>query len=552
MPVINFNFNDLVGLMGKDLPSSVVLERIPMIGADLHEFDAATGETSIEFFPNRPDLYSVEGVARALRAFMDIDPGLRDYKTKDSGITLKVEDSVNDVRPYVVAAVIKNVVMTDQIIRSLMELQEKLHLTVGRKRVKVAIGVHDLDKVTPPFVYKGAEPDSVSFIPLAKDVCMTMREVLEKHEKGVAYKSILEGKPLYPVILDANGDVLSFPPIINGCLTTVTTDTKNIFIDVTGMDEVTISGVLNIVTTSIAERGGDIETVSVVRGRKKEITPKLEPGQWKIDIAAANKWLGLELDAEAMTKCLARMGYSADGKGKKLNVRSSAVRMDLIHPHDVIEDIAIGYGYENFGKVLPRTQTIGSERPIERAADLVRQLMVGYGFWEATTLTLTSKQDQFMHMRVHDEEVVEVLNPVSEDHTCLRLRLTPSLLAVLRKSKHRDLPQRIFEVGDVVVEMKRRKNLAVMAIHSKAGFTEMKSVVEGVMRDLSVKFDLEPLESGMYIQGRGASVVVDGKCVGSFGELHPEVITAFELGYPIIAFEVNLDVLVEGKVGKLF
>jgi phenylalanyl-tRNA synthetase beta chain len=246
------------------------------------------------------------------------------------------------------------------------------------------------------------------------------------------------------------------------------------------------------------------------------------------------------------------MGYSAEGKGKKLNVQSSAVRMDLIHPHDVIEDIAIGYGYENFGKVLPRTQTIGSERPIERAADLVRQLMVGYGFWEATTLTLTSKDDQFRHMRVHDEEVVEVLNPVSEDHTCLRLRLTPSLLAVLRKSKHRDLPQRIFEVGDVVVESKRRKNLAVMAIHSKAGFTEMKSVVEGVMRDLSVKFDLEPLESGMYIQGRGASVVVNGKCVGSFGELHPEVITAFELGYPVISFEVNLDVLVDGKVGKLF
>jgi phenylalanyl-tRNA synthetase beta chain len=551
MPVINFNFNDLVGLLGKDVPSSVVLERIPMIGADLHEFDAATGETSIEFFPNRPDLYSVEGVARALRAFMDISPGLRSYPTKDSGIVMRIEDSVSGVRPYAVAAVVRNVTMTDQIIRSLMELQEKLHLTVGRKRVKVAIGVHDLDKVSPPFVYKGAEPDSISFVPLAKEEPMTMREVLEKHEKGVAYRSILEGKPLYPVILDKNGDVLSFPPIINGRLTTVTADTKNILVDITGMDYITISGVLNIVTTSIAERGGDIETVTIVQGRKRDVTPKLEPGLWKIDIAAANKWLGLELDAEGMAKCLARMGYSAEAKGKKLNVHSSAVRMDLIHPHDVIEDIAIGYGYENFGKVLPKTQTVGSERPIERAADMVRQLMVGYGFWEATTLTLTSKEDQFLRMRVQEQEVVEVLNPVSEDHTCLRLRLTPSLLAVLRKSKHRDLPQRIFEVGDVV-DGKRRKNLAVMAIHSKAGFTEMKSVVEGVMRDLSVKFDLEPLESGMYIQGRGASVLVNGRCVGSFGELHPEVITAFELGYPVISFEVNLDVLVEGKVGKIF
>ncbi|MHC1680527.1 MAG: phenylalanine--tRNA ligase subunit beta [Methanomassiliicoccales archaeon] len=550
MPVINFNLEDLKSLMGTKMEDREVLDRIPMIGADFHDFDPVTKEASIEFFPNRPDLYSVEGLARALRSFFDIELGMRTYDISASDIVMKVEPSVKCVRPYVVGAVIRGVELDDKGIRSLMELQEKLHLTVGRKRAKVAIGVHDLDKVHPPFVYKAVAPGSISFVPLAKEEMMTLAEVLEKHEKGKDYKQLLDGKELYPVILDANNDVLSFPPIINGRLTTVTTETKNLFIDVTGTDQNTINGVLNIVCSSIAERGGVIETITL-RGEEKGMTPNLRPKQWLLDVDKTNSALGLDLEPLAMCQCLTRMGYSAEPKGRKVKVSSSPVRMDLIHQADVVEDVAIGYGYENFGNSKPVSRTIGGERRMERVADLVRQMMVGYGHWEVTTLTLSSMDEQFSKVPFPEVQAVEVLNPVSEDHNCLRVQLIPSLLTVLRRSKHRDLPQRIFEVGDVVVDAKRRKHLAVMSIHSKAGFTEMKSLAEGVLKELGVQCSLLPGDMGMFIPGRCAMVKVNGRTVGHFGELHPQVITAYELGHPVIAFELDLQDLMSGRGEKI-
>ena len=550
MPVINFNLEDLKSLMGTKMEDREVLDRIPMIGADFHDFDPATKEASIEFFPNRPDLYSVEGLARALRAFFDIELGLRTYDISASDIVMKVEPSVKCVRPYVVGAVIRGVTLDDKGIRSLMELQEKLHLTVGRKRAKVAIGVHDLDKVQPPFVYKAVPPGSISFVPLAKEETMTLAEVLEKHEKGRDYKQLLDGKELYPVILDANNEVLSFPPIINGRLTTVTTETKDLFIDVTGTDQNTISGVLNIVCTSIAERGGVIETITL-RGEEKGMTPNLRPKQWLLDVDRTNAALGLDLEPLAMCQCLTRMGYSAEPKGRKVKVSSSPVRMDLIHMADVVEDVAIGFGYENFGNSKPVSRTIGGARRMERVADLVRQMLVGYGHWEVTTLTLSSMDEQFCKVPFPEVPAVEVLNPVSEDHNCLRVQLIPSLLTVLRRSKHRDLPQRIFEVGDVVIDSKRRKHLAVMSIHSKAGFTEMKSLAEGVLKELGVQCSLVPGELGMFIPGRCAMVKVNGRTVGHFGELHPQVITAYELGHPVIVFELDLQDLMSGRGEKI-
>mgnify|MGYP001267199827 FL=1 len=550
MPVINFNLEDLKSLMGTGMEDREVLDRIPMIGADFHDFDPVTKEASIEFFPNRPDLYSVEGLARALRAFFDIDLGLRTYDMSASDIVMKVEPSVRSVRPYVVGAVIRGVTLDDKSIRSLMELQEKLHLTVGRKRAKVAIGVHDLDKVRPPFVYKAVPPGSISFVPLAKEEAMNLDEVLERHEKGRDYRQLLDGKELYPVILDSRNEVLSFPPIINGRLTTVTEQTRNLFIDVTGTDHNTISGVLNIVCTSIAERGGVIETITL-RGEEKGMTPNLRSKQWLLDVERTNAILGLDLEPLSMCQCLTRMGYSAEPKGHKVKVSSSPVRMDLIHVADVVEDVAIGYGYENFGDSKPVFRTTGGERRIERVADLVRQMMVGYGHWEVTTLTLSSMEEQFSKVPYPEVQAVEVLNPVSEDHNCLRVHLIPSLLTVLRRSKHRDLPQRVFEVGDVVIEAKRRRHLAAMSIYSKAGFTEMKSLAEGVMKELGVQCSLLPGDMEMFIPGRCAVIKVNGRTVGHFGELHPQVITAYELGHPIIAFELDLQDLTSGRGEKI-
>ena len=211
MPVINFNYNDLCSLIGEEVPKKLLFEKIPMIGADMHDTEGDVDEMSVEFFPDRPDLYSVEGLARGMRAFLDIEPGMTEYEVEETDIEVFVDDSVKDVRPIFRTAAVFDVEIDDGFLKSLMEVQEKLHITIGRKRSKLAIGVHDLDKVTPPFTYKAVKPKDIKFVPLTKTEEWDLDEILEKHEKGVGYRHLLEGYDKYPIITDANGDVLSFP-----------------------------------------------------------------------------------------------------------------------------------------------------------------------------------------------------------------------------------------------------------------------------------------------------------------------------------------------------
>lgn len=550
MPVVTFGYDDLVGLLGRQVPVETLLERIPQLGADVHSYDRDTRELSIEFFPDRPDLYCVEGAARALRTFLGMEKGLKRYPVERSDVTLNIDPSVLAVRPFMVAGVVEDIHMSDALIRSLMELQEKLHLTMGRKRAKVSIGIHDMAGIEGPFTYKAVEPRSVSFVPLAKSEPMDLQQILEQHEKGVDYAYILEGKDRYPLLVDSRDNVLSFPPIINGTLTTVTEDTTRVFIDVTGTDLGAISGALNIVATAMAERGGKLRSVNVV-GARSSVSPDLEPRPWTLPVGDTNALLGSCLGAEEMAAALLCMGFDASPRGNAVEVLAPATRLDLIHPVDIMEDVAKGVGYESFGKTLPRAVTFGELGTEQRASDAARQTMVGYGFLEVTTLMLTSPRDQFERMRLPPGEVVEVLNPISEDHTCLRVALLPSIMAVLRRNKHRELPQRLFEVGDVMVGCRRRKHLAGAMIASRSSFTEAKSLVESLLRDLSVPHAIVPSARGCYIDGRGAEVEVDGAAVGSFGELHPEVVTAFELGYPVIAFELDLSALTAGKLDRI-
>jgi len=549
MPVINFDYYDLIDLLGREVSPEELLEIIPMMGADLHQHDPSTGEMAIEFFPNRPDLYSVEGIARALRSFLGMET-LRRYTVKESGITLYRDRSVDEVRPFVVGGVVREVRMTDELIRSLMELQEKLHLTVGRRRAKVSIGIHDMDMVDPPFTYKAVDPRSVRFVPLAKEEEMDLLEILERHEKGREYAFILSDKDRYPLIVDREEQVLSFPPIINGRLTTVTESTRNVFIDVTGTDLRAIEGALNIVAAAMADRGGRLESVAI-EGDGSMVTPDLEPREWTVDPDYCRSWLGLSCDNGAICDALGRMGYGSEPLDDGIRVLAPAVRMDLLHEVDLAEDVAIGYGYEKFGTTLPRVQTYGAVRGIERISELVRDIMIGYGYIEASTLMLSSEREQFDAMGLERKDVVEILNPIGEEHTCIRVHLLPSLMGVLRKSKHRDLPQRLFEVGDVVVDAKRRRHLAGVSVHAKASFTEMKSLVEGLMREFTLEFSLEPYRSRMFIPGRAASVIVNDEWAGYFGELHPDVITSMELGHPIVAFELNLDLMLGERASSI-
>ncbi|MBO4356718.1 MAG: phenylalanine--tRNA ligase subunit beta [Candidatus Methanomethylophilaceae archaeon] len=552
MPVISFKYSDLCSLIGQDVPMETLADRIPMIGADIEHAEKGCDDMSVEFFPDRPDLYSVEGTARGMRAFLGIETGMKTYEITKSDVDVYIDESVKNVRPYFLCGIVRGVNIDDNMLKSIMEMQEKLHTTIGRKRKKLAIGIHDLDKVHAPFTYRLAEPHSIRFIPLAKTEEMDMEEILTKHEKGRDYAHLLKGYKDYPIILDKDNQVLSFPPIINGSLTTVTTNTHNLFIDVTGFDRKAVKGALDIVASALAERGGKIESVTMHEDGKTFQSPDFTPAEYTFSAAECNKYLGTNLSSEDMTNALAKMGMDSKADGDSVHVTVPPFRLDIMHKVDLFEDVGIGYGFENFGGKYALSQTAGGLEPINSFSENIRDIMVGLGYMEVTTLTLINDKDEFETSKLPWMDNVRVLNPATEDVTCLRSYLMPSLINILRHNKHRDLPQRIFEVGNVVRNNVTEVHLCAMETASKVSFTGIKSVTEAALREMGCEYELKPTDIKTFIEGRGAEIYFKGKAIGMFGEMAIEVVTGYEITHPIAFFELDLGPIIAENKDTMF
>jgi phenylalanyl-tRNA synthetase beta chain len=544
MPVIRFPIAELERLLGKKVPRDELATTIPMLGADV---DDVKGDTwAIEFFPDRPDLYTVEGIARALRAWYGVEPGLRRYQTRPSGTHVTVDPSVEKVRPHVQGAFVRGVEITAERLDALIELQEDLHWGLGARRRRVAIGVHDAKALVAPFTYTTWGLDERAFVPLQDTRDMTPREILEKHPKGEAYAHLLKGHDRVPMIVDAKGGVLSMPPIINAARTTVTTSTRDLFLDVTGTDEWAVGRALNLLVTSLSEAGGTVESVEIVRGSKRAVTPDLAPEARDLSVAETNRLLGTTFAADDIAARLERMGHGARAGGSKVHVEVPPYRADILHAWDLIEDVAIGHGINAFEPMPLGSVTVGAQLPESLVAEKTRQSLTGLGFLEAMSLTLSNPRDQFERMRRPASGHVEVKNPVTEDHTMLRVALLPGLLNILKKNAHRDLPQRLFEVGMVTHltradEMTNERRVAGVVIQGRSNFSETKGVVLALARDLGWgEADITKLDDPAFVPGRCAGVTAGGHAKGVLGEVHPGVLEAFGLSHPVSAFELHL------------
>ena len=540
MPTITLDKKDVMKLVGKEIPDDKLKHRISMLGTDLEKVDDS--EIVVEVFPNRPDLLSEEGFARALSSFIDVKTGLRKYDIRKSLFKVKVEKSVENVRPYIRCAILKNVNLTDEAIKSLMQLQEKLHLTHGRKRKKVAIGVHDFDAIKFPLVYKAVKPDSISFIPLDMTTKMNLAEILVKHPKGKDYAFVLEGLSKYPVIIDAKNDVVSFPPIINGVVTQVKENTKNLFIDVTGLDVNAVTQALNILVVSLADRGAEIYSLGV----GGVVSPDLNPRNMKVDLGYVNKLLGLNLNEKKFVELLEKMGLGYDKE-----VLIPAYRGDIIHPVDVVEAAAIAYGYENFEPEIPNLATIAEEDSFEKFKTKIANILIGLGMIETNTYHITNKENLNKKMNLN-LGCVELSNALTKDYNVLRSWMIPSLMDVLKNNKNREFPQKIFEMGICFKENKEKETgveeftrLAVLISHTKANFTEIKQMLDYLFKMLGLEYKTEDTEHTSFIKGRVGRVVVNDKKLTYIGEISPQVITNWELEMPVAALELNLTKLFE-------
>ncbi|HUW67434.1 MAG TPA: phenylalanine--tRNA ligase subunit beta [Candidatus Nanoarchaeia archaeon] len=534
MPIITLHYKDIESLTGID--RETFIKRVPMIGADIERIEE--DHIDIEFFPDRPDLYSPEGVGRAMRGFLDVETGLPQYKVKKSDITITLDEDIKKIRPILGCAVVRGLEFDDYSIESLMGLQEDLHWGLGRDRKKVSIGVHDISKVKPPFKYVAADP-GFSFIPLDFEVPMSMQEILENHPKGTKYAHLMEGLDKYPLILDANDQVLSFPPIINGELTKVNHETRDLFIDVTGLNK-SVYAALNIVVTSLAERGGSIEQVTINNSIEgTQVTPDLTPDTWQLDVEDVESLIGIKLSPQQIVQQLERMRFGASIEQNHIKVQSPAYRADILHIWDLLEDIAIGYGYDNITPKIPKTVTVGQQHPISAKNGEIIQIMVGLGFYQVMPFTLVSEKLHYEKMlRIPDGKATPIKHPITEDQTMVRTTIIPNLMEIISLNQHRELPQRIFEVGDVIVEGSTLQHLAGVSIHPAANYTEIRAIVDAVMRERGMEYSIERTNDPAFLEGRRAAILYDGKKIGVLGEMHPDVISNFGLQQPTVGFEM--------------
>ncbi|MDR0767191.1 MAG: phenylalanine--tRNA ligase subunit beta [Methanosarcinales archaeon] len=546
MPVITVDSKDLEALSG--IGRQKIIDSVSMIGAEVERVGEET--IDIEFFPNRPDLYSVEGVSRAMKAFFGLSPGLQKYAVQPPQVEITIKKEVKEVRPVLGCAVVRGLSFTSASIKSLMDLQEDLHWALGRGRKKVSIGVHDMTGITAPFTYTTESPD-FAFVPLDHTEKMTMAEILEKHAKGVKFAHLVKEMNKYPIIKDANGNILSFPPIINGTLTTVTESTKELFIDVTGTSKEVYTA-LNIVVSALAERGGIIEAVRIIDESAdiedaKTILPNLEPSVHMITLEEIKSHLGFELSSDDVIQSLAKMGLDAATISKNpmtFDVSVPAYRADILHRNDIIEDVAIGYGYAEIPAKLPEIYTAGKSHPLSIARLSACEAMISLGYSQVMPFTLTSEEIHFENMRRPvTSDVTYVMHPISEEQTMIRTTLLPGLLEILALNRHRELPQKIFEVGEVAVNGKNKQKIAAVSIHHAANFTEMSEAVDAFLRETKTEYELRESDDPAFLSGRAADIYVGDKKIGVFGELHPGVVTAFELGYAVIGFEADMSLI---------
>lgn len=585
MPTINVQKNDIENLAGRSYTLDELESALLIAKGELKGFDPDTGDVKLELNDtNRPDLWSAEGIARQLRSKRTGKGDSYRFYTKRPGAPsnkhrVLVDERLEAIRPFVSCFRVRGVELSDELLGQIIECQDKLAINLGRKRAVAAIGLSRASIMRFPVRYRAGDPDSDSFTPLDMDSPLTLRRIIKEHPTGQLYGPIISSFPRFPFLTDSAGQVISMPPVIN-CrdLGEVSTRDTDFFIDVTGTDQKVVMLAANIIAADFADRGGRIVPATTFYpydtplGREVPAPYDLsEP--CRVDMPLVSKTLGVELEISHVRRLLLEMGHrkvKGAGKGRRtLEVHPQPFRMDLLHPVDVVEDVAISRGYENFEPIMPVRFTVGKSAPIEVLCRRVRDIMVGSGFQESLSPVLTSRDALVRRMRLEgvvENELVEIDNVMSELYSILRNSLLPSLLNVEATSSKASYPHRVFEVGEVakVTGGKVAKvtggdapstytgvNLAAYIAHPKASFSELHSYLDALFFYLDAAYKLDPAAHPTYLEGRAGSIIVKGSAsqepIGYIGEVHPEVLERWGITMPAAALEVSISALMKSQ-----
>lgn len=522
----------------------------------------------IEIPANRYDLLCLEGLAQALRIFIGKDE-VPDYKVRDlpvsSMLKMHVKPETSRIRPFIVCAVLRGITFDDARYNSFIDLQDKLHQNLCRKRTLVAIGTHDLDTLEGPFTYEALAPCQIKFVPLKQEKEFRADELMEYYKSDMKLKKflhIIENSSVFPVIYDSKRTVLSLPPIINGAHSAITLKTKNVFIECTGTDLTKAKIVLNTMVTMFSmycETKFEVEPVEVISPDEKSVIyPDLSIWNLEIDLPYISRSIGVPLKENEVISLLAKMQLSAKSQNSKIRVSVPPTRSDILHKCDVMEDVSIAYGFNNIPKTKPKSLTQGKQHPLNHLSDLIRSEIAMAGFTEVLTWILCSYEENFSMVNRKDDKKTAVVigNPRSSEFEVARTSLLPGILKTMGHNKDHPRPIKIFEVGDIVVldDQKdvgaaNQRRLAALYCNSNSGFEIIHGLVDRIMEVVGVPFVTVGDDSGYYIRpshepeffpGRQASIIFKGKSIGAFGIVHPEVLARFDIPDPCSMLEINI------------
>ena len=547
MPTITFSLKDLQHLVGKKLTIEEVQELAHYGKGDFESYDKETDEVKIDFGDtNLPYLWSVEGFARLAKGILGMQKGIPEIKIHKGDYQVIVDKSVIKYRPYIACFSAKGYKIDNYLIKQLVQLQEKFCEGYGRRRQKVSIGLYSYKRLAFPVHYKASDPLSIEFVPLEFKAKMNLREILAEHPKGKEYAWILEGFEKYPVLIDDKEEVLSFVPIINSNFTgKLEVGDENLFFEATGTDEEAVNLASSIFAYALFERGFDIYSVEAMYPDRKVVLPDLKSEIINIKNEQIKHLFGLELKESEVKHILEKAQFDFDS----YKVKVPPYRKDILHPYDIIEDIGIAYGFDRIKELPLTTFTHGSTFTLNEFIDTVREIVIGIGYQELMSPILTNKDFLYKKMDIDDFGTIEIEDYMSETYSAVRSWILPNLMEVFSKNKHVAFPQKIFEEG--IINARKGENIiecsrvAIATSHEKADYTEIRQVLDYIMKCFGLHYDIEEAAHGSFIEGRVGRAIVKGKKVAYLGEINPAVLTEWGLEMPVAALELNLSELLE-------
>ncbi|AOW30935.1 phenylalanine--tRNA ligase subunit beta [Candida albicans SC5314] len=590
MPTIPVDKEDLFKLLGRSYTTEEFDELCFQFGIELDEDTTedvkGTDERpqlKIEVPANRYDMLCIEGIAQALNEFLG-NTSAPNYKLSPSKpeISLTIKESTYPIRQYAASAILRNVNLDERAYDSFIALQDKLHANLCRNRTLVAIGTHDLDTLTPPFTYEALAPKDIVFKPLNQTKEINGEELMEFYEKDKnigKFLHIIKDSPVYPVMLDANRTVASLPPIINSDHSKITLNTKNVWIDVTGTDRTKTEIVINQLVAMFSrycKEPFEIEPIQIISEHNNEtrVCPNITPRTAKAEISYINSCVGLDYSGEEISKLLKKMSLDATPSTEErdiLDVKIPITRSDILHQCDIMEDVAIGYGYDNLKKTKPKAESlVAAPLPVNKVADILRLASSQAGYLEVMPLTLSSHDENFAWLKQKDDgtKAVKLENPKTIEYQVVRTTLLPGILKTVKENRKHSLPIKVFECGDIVLknpELERgafnQRNWAALYVGKTSGFEMVQGLLGKIMQTMRTPWLENPSkdqrrgywieedkENTTFFPGRGAKIYfrnadnAEAKAIGSIGVLHPEVMNNFDIPYAASSVEINAEV----------